>query len=111
MSEIIDSFTKQGALINAQTKYYTHLLHYPFQIGFGTPLHWAVEMSNPDAVMALIRHGANVSIRDGSDPYECDEAVRELDMTLPPDNISLSLPQAPTMGFNSIDLAVMKRDQ
>ena len=110
LSEIIDSFTKQGALINAQTKYYTHLLHYPFQIGFGTPLHWAVEMSNPDAVMALIRHGANVSIRDGSDPYECDEAVRELDMTLPPDNISFSLPQAPTMGFNSIDLAVMKRD-
>ena len=110
LSQIIDSFTKQGALIDAPAKCLTQFLHYPFEVCGGTPLHWAVEMSNPDAVMALIRHGANVSIRDGRDPYECDEAVRELDMILPPDNVSFSVPQAPTMGLNSIDLAVMKRD-
>lgn len=68
-----------------------------------------MEFSNHHAVTALIRHGASVSVRDGRDPYDCDQNVRLLDMILPPGNVGMSESPGPTMGVNPIDLAVMQR--
>lgn len=107
---VADKIVKHGASIHEQSKQKIPMLYYPFVLPMGTALHWAVEMSVPEAVTALLRNGANPSFRDGSDPYEYDDNVRHLNMVLPPDGTVFSVAERPTMGMNSFDLAVKNRD-
>ncbi|KAL8921165.1 MAG: hypothetical protein Q9172_004161 [Xanthocarpia lactea] len=101
---------EHGANIHAICNKRIPLPHYPFALREGTPLHWALDMSVPEAVRGLLALGADPSLRDGSDPYAFDENVRCLDMLLPPDMTHCSIAPAPTLGLSSIDLAVMNRD-
>lgn len=101
---------KHGANVHAICSNRIPLLHYPFVLPQGTPLHWALEMSAPEAIRALLALGANPSLRDGSDPYTFDQNVRHLDMILPANDALCSIASAPTLGLSSIDLAVKNRD-
>lgn len=112
--EAIDTIAKElvkhGSQIHSRSEQKIPMLHYPFTLPVGTPLHWAVEMSVAEATRSLLRLGADPSFRDGSDPYAHDENVRQLDMSLPPDLIGYSVAKTPTLGFSAIDVAVMNRD-
>lgn len=99
-----------GAPKDAQCDGRFPMLHYPFTLPIGTPLHWAVENSALEATRALIHQGADPSIRDGTDPYRYDDNVRHLEWEMPPDNILYSEADHDTLGLNVIDLAVMNRD-
>ncbi|KAL8910584.1 MAG: hypothetical protein Q9171_004123 [Xanthocarpia ochracea] len=101
---------EHGANIHAICNKRIPLPHYPFALQEGTPLHWALDMSVPEAVRGLLALGADPSLRNGGDPYAFDENVRCLDMLLPPDMTPCSIAPAPTLGLSSIDLAVMNRD-
>lgn len=104
------SLIRHGANIHAHCSTKIPLLHYPFALPQGTPLHWAVEMSSPEAVRALLALGADTSLRDRSDPYMFDENVRILNMTLPPDRIPCSIALASALGLSAIDIAVKNLD-
>ena len=101
---------KGGASIHSQSKQKIPMLHYPFTLPVGTPLHWAVENSAAEATRALLYQGADPSVRDGCDPYAYDDTVRILDMSLPPDWISYSVADHTTLGYNAVDVAVKNRD-
>ncbi|KAL9035943.1 MAG: hypothetical protein Q9180_004583 [Flavoplaca navasiana] len=101
---------EHGANIHAICNERIPLLYYPFALREGTPLHWALDMSAPDAVRGLLALGADPSLRNGGDPYTFDENVRCLEMLVPPDMTPCSIAPAPTLGLSSIDLAVMNRD-
>ena len=101
---------KGGAPIHSQSKQKIPMLHYPFTLPVGTPLHWAVENSAAEATRALLCEGADPSVRDGCDPYAYDDTVRVLDMSLPPDWISYSVASHITLGYDAVDVAVKNRD-
>lgn len=107
---VAEKLVKNGASIHAQSKQKIPMLYFPFVLPMGTSLHWAVEMSALEAVAALLLNGADPLLRDESDPYEYDQAVRHLNMVLPPDENRISVAQRPTMGMNALDLAVKNRD-
>ena len=107
---IARELVKHGAPIHSQSKWKIPLLHYPFTLPVGTPLHWAVENSAAEATRALLCQGADPSVRDGCDPYAYDDNVRDLDMSLPPDCIPCSVADHTTLGFNAVDVAVKNRD-
>ena len=84
--------------------------HYPFTWPPGTPLHWAVVTSSRPAISALMKAGANPSIRNGDDPYFSDENVRQLhrhgnteqgESSETPDNV---------LGMTPVDLATLAHD-
>lgn len=85
--------------------------HLPFILPPGTPLHWAVWTSNQRATTALLRLGANPSLRNRTDPYIDDMNVRYMDIV---DTSSgqgnFSTPPAPVEGLNVLDLAVANHD-
>lgn len=112
--EEIDTIAKElvrhGSQIHSCSEQKIPMLHYPFTLPVGTPLHWAVEMSVAEAICSLLRLGADPSFRDGSDPYAYDENVRQLDMSLPPDLVGYSVAKNTTLGFSAIDVAVKNRD-
>lgn len=85
--------------------------HLPFTLPPGTPLHWAVWTSNQRATTALLRLGANPSLRNRSDPYIDDLNVRYMDRvdTYPGQGI-YSTPPAPVEGLNVLDMAVANHD-
>lgn len=99
-----------GAPIHSQVKWKVPMLHYPFTLPMGTPLHWAVENSAVEATRSLLRHGADPSVRDGSDPYAYDDNVRYLDMWHPSNWTPYSVAEHTTLGFNAVDVAVKNRD-
>ena len=101
---------KHGAQINSISEQKIPMLHYPFTLPIGTPLHWAVDMSAVEATYTLLQHGACPYRRDGSDPYAHDDNVRNLDMSLPPDWVRYSVAKSTTLGLSAIDLAVKNRD-
>lgn len=107
---VVDELISHGASIHVQSKQKITIPYPPFTLPVGTALHWAVEMSVPEAVTALLRKGADPCLRDGRDPYEYDESVRHLDRILPPDNTPFCVAERPTMGLNAFDLAVQNRD-
>ncbi|KAI9891723.1 MAG: hypothetical protein M1814_002473 [Vezdaea aestivalis] len=107
---IANELVKHGASVVSKTKKITTFPHYPFILPLGTALQWAVEMTMPEAVTALLHNGASPLLRDGSDPYKFDRDVRNLDRMLPPDNLPFGLATQATMGLSAIDLAVKKRD-
>lgn len=55
----------KGASTHALTNSWEKMLHYPFKTPFGSPLHWAVEFSCVEAVVALLKCGADPGLRDG----------------------------------------------
>lgn len=107
---VADRILENRASIHAQSKQKIPMFYYPFLLPMGTALHWAVEMSAPEAVTALLCNGADPSIRDGSDPYEYDRSVRHLNLVLPPHGTLFCVAEHPTMGMNAFDLAVKNRD-
>ena len=107
---LVDKLISHGASIHIQSKQKIDLPYPPFVLPIGTALHWAVDMSVPQAVAALLRNGADPYLRDGSDPYAYDGNVRHLDRILPPSNTTFSIAERPTMGLNAFDLAVQNHD-
>ena len=107
---VVKELINHGASIHVQSKQTITIPYPPFILPVGTALHWAVEMSIPEAVISLLRNGADPCLRDGRDPYEYDESVRHLDRILPPDNTPFCVAERPTMGLNVFDLAVQNRD-
>ena len=107
---IVDQLVAHGAGVDVQSRHVVLIEHPPFTLRVGTALQWAVEMSVTEAVSALLRHGANPFLRDGSDPYEYDQSVRWLDMISPPSETLHSFAETPTMGLNAFDLAVQNLD-
>lgn len=101
---------KGGAPIHSKSEQKIPMLHYPFTLPVGTPLHWTVENSAAEATRALLCQGADPSVRDECDPYAYDDSVRDLDMSLPPDWISCSVADHATLGYNAVDVAVKNRD-
>ena len=99
-----------GAPIHSRSEQKIPMLHYPFTLPVGTPLHWAVENSAVEATRSLLCQGADPAIRDGSDPYAYDDNVRVLEMSLPPDWIPYSGAEHTTLGFSAFDVAVKNRD-
>ncbi|KAI4253059.1 MAG: hypothetical protein LQ352_003927 [Teloschistes flavicans] len=110
ITPVAKRLVEQGADVCAISNQRIPLPHYPFTLPEGTPLHWALHMSVPEAVRALLALGANPSLRDGSDPYIFDRNVRHLDMLLHPHNMHCSTASSPTIGLSAIDLAVRHRD-
>lgn len=110
INHIVDELIRHSAAVHIQSKQKIAILCPPFTLPTGTALHWAVEMSVPDAVSALLSHGADPCLRDGRDPYEYDNSVRHLDRILPPDNTLFAVAEGPTMGLNAFDLAVQNMD-
>lgn len=107
---IAQELVAHGAPLHSQCEWKLPMLHYPFTLPVGTPLHWAVENSAVEATRSLIRQGADPSVRDGSDPYAYNDNVRHLEMRLPPDNILYSNAEHSTLGFNAIEVAVKNRN-
>ncbi|KAL9632394.1 MAG: hypothetical protein Q9164_005346 [Protoblastenia rupestris] len=106
INHIVDELVRHRAGVHIQSKQKIAIPCPPFTLPVGTALHWAVEMSVPEAVSALLRHGADPCLRDGRDPYEYDESVRPLDRILPLDDELFAVAERPTMGLNAFDLAV-----
>lgn len=105
---LVNELVSHGASVNARSIQAIGIPYYPFELPFGTALHWAVEMSAPEAVNALLRHRADACLRDGSDPYKFDQSVRHLDRILPHGICSVA--GRPTLGLNAFDLAVKNRN-
>lgn len=84
--------------------------HYPFLLPAGTPLHWAVVTASHSAIDALLEQGANVQVRDGSDPYRYDNRFRYLDKFGGPNQESFSIAEKSTQGLSSLDYSVMEFD-
>ncbi len=107
---IARELVKNGAQIHSISEQKIPMLHYPFTLPVGTPLHWAVEMSAAEATRSLLRQGANPSLRDGVDPYAYDDNARDLVMSLPGDLVRYSAAKGTTLGFSAIDVAVKNLD-
>lgn len=89
-----------GADLNSVAWSETVILHYPFWLPCGTPLHWAVYTGSMETCKVLLELGAELGVRDGSDPYRHEQNVRiDVRYELPP-----SFPE--TLGLNVLDLAV-----
>ncbi|KAL8382591.1 hypothetical protein RB595_006394 [Gaeumannomyces hyphopodioides] len=65
METVAAMLVDKGASTHALTSSWDKMLHYPFKTPFGSPLHWAVEFSCVEAVVALVRCGADPGLRDG----------------------------------------------
>jgi ankyrin repeat protein len=84
---------------------------YPYSWPPGTALHWAITVSNQDAVRALLQQGANLYHRNGYDPYMYDIDVRYLEYEAEDESQgSFSVPTGECLGMSPFDLAVSFRD-
>ncbi|KAM5341469.1 hypothetical protein ACJ41O_014500 [Fusarium nematophilum] len=110
ISEVADQIVNRGAHLNAIISYFDKMLHYPFGITAGAPLHWAVEFSSKEAVQALLRHGA--------DPWLPDGVRQFIFATNTPDNWPESIEDilheefilGPSCGPSPVELAVQNWD-
>ncbi|KAI9890885.1 MAG: hypothetical protein M1814_003524 [Vezdaea aestivalis] len=107
---IAQQLMSQGASVDCLCVYELDFLHYPFKFPRGTPLHWAVETSNKEAIAVLLYYDASLSVRNGSDPYVYDQHLRIMTETCPLDDDSYSLPEYETAGYTAIDIAVLNHD-
>ncbi|KAF2184801.1 ankyrin [Zopfia rhizophila CBS 207.26] len=99
-----------GADLDALAACTTPFLHYPFVLPSGTALHWAVAVGAHKAIETLIRKGADVRIRDGSDPYVSDRRVREQMYFGGPNMQAYSKPSDTVQGLSPLDYAAMNHD-
>lgn len=113
VGEVGDLLRTCGATIDAVCLSTASVLyhHLPFALPAGTPLHWAVGMSNQCAATVLLHLGANPGLRNGTDPYIDDMNVRYMDIVdVYPCQGSHSIPPAPVEGLNVLDMAVANHD-
>ena len=109
-AEAIIELGCRRAGLNAATSQEIPFLHYPFVLPAGTPLHWAIATSSHTAVQALVEQGADVLIRNGSDPYIYDNRVRILNTFGGPNQEPYSFSEIGTQGLSPLDLAAMQHD-
>ncbi|KAK0670324.1 hypothetical protein QBC41DRAFT_372665 [Cercophora samala] len=98
---------ESGANINAVSRLPLPFFHYPFVLPAGTPLHWAVVLSNQQAISTLIGLGADPTIRDLSDAYMFDQRVRDQYIHGGPHMESYSSPSEKPDGLSPLDYAAM----
>lgn len=110
IEEVVQALAAHGADVNAITPEATPYYHFPYLFPAGTPLHWAVTMSNSVAIKALIMHGAEPMLRNRDDPYVFDEEVRSLLMFGGPEQEPYSVTGEPVMGMSALDLSVQCRE-
>ncbi|KAL1595222.1 Nuclear factor NF-kappa-B p105 subunit [Paraconiothyrium brasiliense] len=79
--------------------------HFPFSWPSGTPLHFAVQAQNLEAVSILLHHRARVNIRDGRDPYISDLDVRQTHTHGDAEFGESSVPKTTPFGFTPVGLA------
>ncbi|KAF2812982.1 ankyrin [Mytilinidion resinicola] len=108
--EAVAHFFSRGADIDATARDELPFWHYPFVLPAGTPLHWAVVTSSRVAISALFNHGADVLVRDGSNPYTFDSRVRFTNKFGGPNQEPYSVPEIKPMGLSSLDLSAMQWD-
>jgi ankyrin repeat protein len=109
-NDVVSELIGHGADLNAKTSHEVPFLHYPFRLPSGTPLHWAVATFSHSAVKILVEHGADVLIRDGSDPYIYDDRVRILNKFEGLNQEAYSFSETGTEGLSSLELAAMHHD-
>ncbi|KAK9416937.1 putative Protein kinase domain-containing protein [Seiridium unicorne] len=107
---VIGRLIQKGADINAKVTEPFPLFHYPFQVPAGTPLHWAVTTHVHTTIRALVEHGADITIRDGCDPYKFDERVRVLGTYDSLYDEVTSFSETSTQGLSALDYAAMDHD-
>ncbi|KAH7153545.1 hypothetical protein EDB81DRAFT_791550 [Dactylonectria macrodidyma] len=66
MDEVADKLVEKGAQVNEMSFRTIQMGHYPYAFPSGSPLHWAVEFSSVEAVQALLRHGADPWLSNGT---------------------------------------------
>lgn len=108
-SKAIKRLVASGVDLDATAERPVPLMHYPYLLPTGTALHWAVATSSHSAVRALVENGADLSIRDASDPYKHDLRVREADFGSSELDIYSLLNVAPK-GLSALDYAAMDHD-
>ncbi|KAH8726359.1 hypothetical protein GQ44DRAFT_725949 [Phaeosphaeriaceae sp. PMI808] len=108
--EIVMELTTRGADIDARAKWGLPFLYYPFILPEGSPLHWAIHMASRSAMKTLVKHGASVSIRDGSNPYTFDQRIRVLLESGGCDEENYSVPEKETMGLSPLDVSALQWD-
>ncbi|KAK6082988.1 hypothetical protein SCUP515_02222 [Seiridium cupressi] len=99
---------EHGADINGCATRPLPFPHYPFQLPAGTALHWAVALSSNSATESLVKHGADLHIRDGCDPYKFDRRIRAPNTIGGPNQTYYSTPQKPTQGLSPLDYAAIE---
>lgn len=108
-SEAVSKLLQAGADVNAMAQHPIPFPHYPFELPAGTPLHWAAITESHSVVRELVTHRADLSIRDGSDPYRIDHRVRVLEPQGPYDQDAYSIGTG-TLGLSPLDYAAMNHD-
>lgn len=99
-----------GAKMDAMVAEIVPFPHYPFTLPPGTPLHWAVAVASESAIEILIKYGADVLLRDGSDHYLFDKRVRILGVVKGPNMKPSALPHTRVLGLSALDYAAMNHD-
>jgi ankyrin repeat protein len=84
--------------------------HAPFTWPPGTPLHWAVATSSAPAISALLNAAADPTIRNGDDPYICDENVRQMHRHGNAEQGEFSETPEHVLGMTPVDLATAAHD-
>ncbi|KAK0816765.1 hypothetical protein LTS02_005799 [Friedmanniomyces endolithicus] len=112
VEKVAGALLAAGANINALTQPWPPIAnpHFPFTWPPGTPLHFAVFASSKTAVIALLKRGASLAVRDGRDPYVIDDNVRQMHCHGDAEKGDWSEPDQPPLGFTPIDLAAAMHD-
>ncbi|KAK1062036.1 hypothetical protein LTR12_000486 [Friedmanniomyces endolithicus] len=112
VEKVAGALLAAGANINGLAKPWPPIAnpHFPFTWPPGSPLHFAVFASSKAAVVALLKHGASLAVRDGRDPYVIDDNVRQMHCHGDAEEGDWSEPDKPPLGFTPIDLAAAMHD-
>lgn len=109
ISEAVTELIKHGADVNAMTINDFPFFHLPLRLPTGTPLHWAVAISNDIAIQTLLKHQADPLLRNHSDPYTRDHNVRYGGRWTESEQIIFYPKDSSALGVSALDLAVMCR--
>ena len=105
-----DKLIEKGASTSVLTTHVDKMLHYPFMLPAGSPLHWAVEMASVEAVRALLRHGADPWLPDGVRQLIFATDAPESQPESPDDIVHNEFILGPSAGSNAVELAVQNWD-
>ncbi|ERF74536.1 hypothetical protein EPUS_08947 [Endocarpon pusillum Z07020] len=112
INDVLSVLVKAGGKLNHTLATTDSLVnyHFPFMWPPGTALHWAVTASHQPLISALLRAGADPSIRNGHDPYKSDENVRQMHSHGNDEVGEFSQTPDDCLGMNAVDLAVAAHD-